>query len=63
MFAVQPARCVVFTNLEMLCYFEGELGAVQLVVGLSGRAGDSLPFVLIAAKDDLYMSQYKWTLA
>jgi hypothetical protein len=30
--------------------------AVQLVVGLSGRAGDSLPFVLIAAKDDLGMS-------
>jgi hypothetical protein len=30
--------------------------AVSLVVGLSGRAGDSLPFVLIAAKDDLGMS-------
>jgi hypothetical protein len=30
--------------------------AVALVVGLSGRAGDSLPIVLIAAKDDLGMS-------
>uniref|UniRef100_A0A383VCR8 Mitochondrial Rho GTPase n=1 Tax=Tetradesmus obliquus TaxID=3088 RepID=A0A383VCR8_TETOB len=30
--------------------------AVALVTGLSGRAGDSLPFVLIAAKDDLGMS-------
>lgn len=29
---------------------------LQLVVGLSERAGESLPFVLVAAKDDLGMS-------
>jgi hypothetical protein len=36
--------------------------AVQLLVGLSGRAGDSLPFVLIAAKDDLGMSNVSNTV-
>eukprot|EP00775_Hariotina_reticulata_P013161 gene13161-13291_t len=30
--------------------------AVELVEGLSGRAGESLPFLIIAAKDDLGMS-------
>lgn len=30
--------------------------AVELVIGLSERAGESLPIVLIAAKDDLGMS-------
>lgn len=29
---------------------------LQVVVGLSERAGESLPFVLVAAKDDLGMS-------
>jgi hypothetical protein len=29
---------------------------LQLLVGLSERAGESLPFVLVAAKDDLGMS-------
>lgn len=32
------------------------LCVLQLVVGLSERAGESLPFVLVAAKDDLGMS-------
>jgi hypothetical protein len=36
--------------------------AVELVVGLSGRAGESLPFVLIAAKDDLGMSNVSCSL-
>eukprot|EP00879_Flechtneria_rotunda_P018544 GHRR01019458.1.p1 GENE.GHRR01019458.1~~GHRR01019458.1.p1 ORF type:complete len:275 (+),score=86.36 GHRR01019458.1:453-1277(+) len=31
--------------------------ALKLIVGLSGKAGESLPFVLIAAKDDLGMSK------
>ncbi|KAF6252047.1 EF hand associated-domain-containing protein [Scenedesmus sp. NREL 46B-D3] len=35
--------------------------ALALAVGLSGRAGDSLPFVLIAAKDDLGMSNVSGT--
>lgn len=41
--------------LKHLCAAVGGF-VLQLIVGLSERAGESLPFVLVAAKDDLGMS-------
>lgn len=65
---LQPySRCMcpgaVFSSEQLaggtgcqLTHVTRRLCVLQLVVGLSERAGESLPFVLVAAKDDLGMS-------
>jgi len=61
--SIDPSSYLATIPLDVYCMLRSGACAwlspdmlLQLVVGLSERAGESLPFVLVAAKDDLGMS-------